>query len=92
MSAELHISLPLPDPLAFLDATVLFVIQLLIAKHPELLDAPDEASPSSASFLRAATHPHLLFTAVRELQYAIEVYRACLPARAAALGADDFPF
>lgn len=90
MPNHLHISLPLPDPLAFLDATALFVIQLLLAQHPELLADPDEPSPS---FLRPLTHAHLLFTAVRELQYALQVYRACLPAQVPdASQDDDFPF
>ena len=77
MSSDMHIPLPLPNPLAFLDAAALFVIQLLIAQHPELLTAPDEGL---TTFARPVSHAHLLFTAVRELQYALEVYRACLPA------------
>lgn len=90
MSTQLQLSLPLPDPLTFLDATALFVIQLLLAQHPELLADPER--PSS-SFLRPLSHAHLLFTAVRELQYALEVYRACLPAQAPdASPDDDFPF
>lgn len=89
MSSELHVTLPLPDPLALLDATSLFVIQLLLAQHPELLAAPDEG-PSS--FLRPVSHAHLLLTAVRELQYALEVYRACLPAALRPAADDDFPF
>lgn len=90
MSNDLHISLPLPDPLAFLDATALFVIQLLLAQHPELLADPREPSPA---LLRPLSHAHLLFSAVRELQYAIEVYRACLPPSASNTSPDDdFPF
>lgn len=90
MPSDLHISLPLPDPLAFLEATALFVIQLLLAQHPELLADPELPSPA---FPRPVHHAHLLFTAVRELQYALEVYRACLPAHAPdASQDDDFPF
>ncbi len=77
------ITLPLPDPLALLDATALFVIQVLLAQHPELLAAPEEPPPPS---LRPLRHAHLLFGAVRDLQYAIEVYRSCLPDPA---GGDD---
>ena len=89
MSTQLQISLPLLDPLAFLDATALFVLQLLLAQHPELLEDPEQPSPS----FRPLTHAQLLFTAVRELQYALEVYRACLPAHSPlASPDDDFPF
>jgi hypothetical protein len=88
MSPAPDVTLPLPDPLALLDATALFVIQLLIARHPELLAGPDE--PTSRTPLG---HVSLLLDAVRELQYALEVYRACLPV--VPLGDDpdhDIPF
>ena len=79
-----EIALPLPDPLALLDATALFVIQVLLAQHPELLAAPE--LPSSPP--RLPGHASLLLDAVRDLQYAIEVYRSCLPH----LTGDDIPF
>ena len=82
MSPLLHISLPIPEPLALIDATVLFVIQLLLAQHPELLAAPDE--PLS-SHRRPLSHAHLVLHAARELHDALEVYRAGLP------DADDSP-
>jgi len=37
MSTQPSLTLPLADPLALIDATALFVIQVLIAQHPELL-------------------------------------------------------
>lgn len=91
MSPQPLLTLPLADPLTLIDATALFVIQVLIAQHPELLTAADE-QPQPA--LRPLSHVLLLFTAVRELQFAIEVYRACLPGP---LGPpdrdlDDIPF
>jgi len=89
MSHDIHVTLPLPDPLALLDATSLFAIQLLLAQHPELLAVHEEGP---ASFLRPVSHAHLLFTAVRELQYAIEVYRACMPTALGPAADDDFPF
>lgn len=90
MSTNLHFPRPFPDPLALLDATALFVIQLLIAQHPELLADPDQPP---TSFLQPLRHAHLLFIAVRELQYALEVYRACVPApQAPDTHDDDFPF
>jgi len=76
MSTQPSLTLPLADPLALIDATALFVIQVLIAQHPELLVEPDEQPWPT---LRPLSHVYLLFTAVRELQFAIEVYRACLP-------------
>jgi len=92
MSPQPSLTLPLADPLAFIDATALFVIQVLIAQHPELLV---EAGEPSRPTLRPLSHVHLLFTAVRELQFAIEVYRTCLP-EPAGLGDrdldDDIPF
>jgi len=91
MSQPLLYALSLPDPLALLDATALFVLQVLIAQYPELLAAPEEALRSS---LRPTKHAHLLLTAVQELQYAIEIYRACLPVppSTTAHPDDDFPF
>jgi hypothetical protein len=76
MSRLPEITIPLPDPLALLDATALFVIQVLIAQHPELLAVPEQPLPSPA---RPLGHASLLLDAVRDLQYAIEVYRSCLP-------------
>lgn len=90
MSQPLQLSLPLPEPLALLDATALFVIQVLLAQHPELLVAPDEKHVAP---LRPLRHAELLLTAVQELQYALEIYRACLPTPVASeTGDDDFPF
>jgi len=89
MSPELHISLPVPEPLALIDATVLFVIQILLAQHPELLAAPDE--PTS-SHRRPISHAYLLLNAARELHYALEVYRAYLPAASDPPTDDDIPF
>jgi hypothetical protein len=90
MSPMPEITLPLPDPLALLDATALFVIQVLIAQHPDLLMAPEQPpSPPSRPLGRAS----LLLGAVRDLQYAIEVYRSCLPPLAGGGDPDDdIPF
>ena len=92
MSSQPLLMLPLADPLTLIDATALFVIQVLIAQHPELLVAPDEPPKPT---LRPLSHVHLLFTAVRELQFAIEVYRSCLPDRVGPPDRhldDDIPF
>lgn len=83
--------LPIPEPLALLHATALFVIQVLLAQHPELLAPPEDVGPSRPPPLR---HAHLLLDAVRDLQYALEVYRSCLPPLPAGDVAldDDLPF
>ena len=35
------VSMPIPEPFALIDATVAFTIQVLIARHPELLLPPE---------------------------------------------------
>lgn len=92
MSLQPSLTLPLADPLALIDATALFVIQVLIARHPELLAGTEEPPRPT---LRPLSHVDLLFTAVRELQFAIEVYRVCLPTPAGPADHDlddDIPF
>lgn len=82
-----HVTLPLTDPLALLDATALFVIQLLLARHPHLLDAPEETSRPPPLL-----HALLLLDRVRDLQYAIELYRSRLDHETATGHEDDIPF
>jgi hypothetical protein len=86
------VPLPVPEPLALLDATLLFLIQVLIAQHPGLLAAPEERDDAHHP-LRAARH---VLLAVREVHYALDSYRAILPdppGFVAGVGADDdFPF
>lgn len=85
-----QVSLPVAEPLALIDATLLFVLQVLLAKHPDLLApaALSELRPSPAP--RAARH---LFDAVRELHHALETYRSSLPdAPPLSPGDDDIPF
>jgi hypothetical protein len=79
-----------------LDATLLFLIQVLIAQHPELLAPPDEPhARRPATPLRAAQH---ILDAVREVHYALDNYRAFLPAAprhptdTSTDGDDDIPF
>jgi hypothetical protein len=83
--------LPIPEPLALLHATALFVIQVLLAQHPELLAPPEEVGPSRPPHRSPA---YLLLDAVRELQYALEVYRSCLTTLPVGdiTGDDDIPF
>jgi hypothetical protein len=90
MPRPLHISLPISDPLALVDATLLFLIQVLIAKHPELLDAPEEELlPSPGT--RAARH---ILDAIREVHHAVETYSAFLPSSLSPGNDndDDIPF
>lgn len=87
------VSLPIPEPLALLDATLLFIIQVLIAQHPDLLAPPEQPAPRTPG-LRAARR---IFEAVRELHAALDTYRAFLPADRPHAPADeqlgdDIPF
>ena len=87
------VSLPSPEPLALLDATLLFIIQVLIAQHPDLLAAPEQPAPRPPG-LRAARR---IFEAVRELHVALDTYRTFLPADHPQTPADeqlgdDIPF
>ncbi len=87
------VTLPIPEPLALLDATLLFVIQVLIAQHPDLLAPPEEPAPRTPG-LRAARR---IFEAVRELHAALDGYRDFLPAEHPKAPADqrlgdDIPF
>ena len=90
MPRSIHISLPIADPLALVDATLLFLVQVLIAKHPDLLAAPEEQLlPPPGT--RAARH---ILDAIREVHYAIETYSAFLPSSLAPSNDndDDIPF
>jgi hypothetical protein len=69
---------PHPDPgrLPLLEETTLCAIQLLIARHPDLLAAPEEVDLLDAEPpLRAA---HRLVDALRELTSALASYRDAL--------------
>jgi len=93
MPRTANVTLPTPEPLALLDATLLFLIQVLIAQHPALLAPPEQPAPPNPG-LRAARR---IFEAVRELHAALDHYRAFLPAdHPQALGdepsGDDIPF
>jgi hypothetical protein len=76
MSRTVNVTLPTPEPLALLDATLLFLIQVLLAQHPDLLAPPEEPAPRPPG-LRAARR---IVEAVRELHAALDSYRAFLPA------------
>jgi hypothetical protein len=87
-----HVSLPIAELLPLLEAALLFVIQLLLAQHPDLLAPPDEATTvRPAPPLRAA---HRLLDAVRELNLALDTYRDILPTMSGSGSPtdDDFPF
>lgn len=70
------VSLHVPEPLALIDATLLFAVQVLIARHPELLLPPEVSVLRPPPGLRAARR---LLDGIRELLGAIAVYRDCLP-------------
>ena len=81
-----HVPIPVPEPLALLDATLLFLIQVLIAQHPDLLATPEDSTHLPAYPLRAARH---VLLAVREVHYALDSYRAMLPDKPGLLGRVD---
>jgi hypothetical protein len=70
------ISLHVPEPLALIDATLLFTVQVLLARHPELLLPPEVAVLHPPPGLRAARS---LLDGIRDLHRAIEAYRDVLP-------------
>jgi hypothetical protein len=90
MPCHPHVSLPVADPLALCDATLLFLVQVLLAKHPELA-GDDDHEPRPPPPLRAARH---ILGAIREVHYAIETYNDFLPnSLPSGRGAtDDIPF
>jgi len=71
------VCLPVPEPLALIDATLLFAVQVLVARHPELLLPPEVPVLHSPPGLRSA---RLLLDGIRDLHHAMEAYRALLPA------------
>lgn len=86
------VSLPVSEPIALIDATLLFLVQVLLARHPELYAPPEsraQARPPPGT--RAAHH---ILDAVREVHNAIELYNAALPDTISPGSAadDDIPF
>lgn len=71
------VSFPVSEPLALIDATLLFLVQVLLARHPELYAPPESTTePRPPPGTRAARH---IIDAVREVHNAIELYTAALP-------------
>jgi len=91
MPRSSQISLPVSEPIALIDATLLFLVQVLLAKHPELYPTHEtEAEPRPPPGVRAAHH---ILEAIREVHHAIEVYNAVLPDTLSPGGGnDDIPF
>jgi len=87
-----YISLRVPEPLALIDATLLFTVQVLVAQHPELLLPPEVRLLHPPPGLRAA---RALLDVIRELHRALETYRDLLPQAPGdhrAASEDDIPF
>jgi len=86
-----QISLPVSEPIALIDATLLFLVQVLLAKHPDLYPRHEtEAQPRPPPGVRAAHH---ILDAIREVHHAIEIYNDALPdSLAPGSGNDDIPF
>ena len=86
------ISLHVPEPLALIEATLLFTVQVLIARHPELMLPPEVAVLHPPPGLRAARR---LLDGIRELHRALETYRYVLPQAPGdhcSADGDDIPF
>jgi hypothetical protein len=71
------VCLPVPEPLALIDATLLFAVQVLIARHPELLLPPEVPVLHPPPGLRTARR---LLDGIRDLHRAMEAYRDLVPA------------
>jgi hypothetical protein len=86
-----QVSLPVSEPIALIDATLLFLVQVLLAKHPELYPKHEtDAESRPPPGVRAAHH---ILDAIRDVHHAIELYNAALPdTLSPSGGADDFPF
>jgi hypothetical protein len=84
-----QVSLPLPEPLTLIDATLLFLVQVLLAKHPDLYRPPDDPHLLPPPGVRAARH---ILDAIREVHHALESYRADLPDAPPPGCFDDIPF
>ncbi|WP_437596891.1 hypothetical protein WMF28_30370 [Sorangium sp. So ce590] len=81
------VSLPVAEPLALIDATLLFLVQVLLARHPELYAPPESGTePRPPPGTRAAHH---IIDAIREVHNAIEIYSAALPDTMSPGGAAD---
>lgn len=65
-----------PEPLPLLDAALAFLVQVLIARHPELLAPPEEPLVRPPRALLAARQVVVI---LEGLHYALEEYRASLP-------------
>ena len=83
------VSLPIANPITLIDATLLFLVQVLLANHPELA-VDDDDEHRHPPTLRAARH---ILGAIREVHYAIETYNAFLPSPLPPRGTadDDIP-
>jgi hypothetical protein len=77
------ISLHVPEPLALIDATLLFTVQILVARHPELLLPPEVPVLHPPPGLRAARR---LLDGIRDLHRTLVAYRDTLP-----MARDDRP-
>lgn len=75
------------EPLALVDATLLFLVQVILAKPPDLYAPPESSTgPRPPPGTRAAHH---IIGAVREVHNAIEIYNAALPDTISPGGAAD---
>jgi hypothetical protein len=86
-----QVLLPVSEPIALIDATLLFLVQVLLAKHPELYPTHEtDPEPRPPPGGRAAHH---ILDAIREVHHAIEIYNTALhDTLSPGGGNDDIPF
>jgi hypothetical protein len=92
MSCPSHISIPIPELVALLEASLLFSIQMLVRRHPDLLAPPEEAGTIRPALPLFGARR--ILAAVRDLNDALDTYRDILhnlPAEEHGAD-DDIPF
>jgi hypothetical protein len=83
---EQSITLKVSKPLSLITATLDFTSQFMIARHPGVLDAPEEARKRRCPTPERAARN--IIEAINNLYYAVEIYRAAF----ADDDNDDIPF
>ena len=74
MQRDDSVTLKVSKPLSLITTTLDFTSQFMIARHPELLDAPEELCARRVPTPERAARN--IIEAINELYYAVELYRA----------------
>lgn len=76
---------PVPEPLALLDATLLFLIQVLLARHPDLLAADndnDDTLPTPTPACSASNRSVVACAGASSVRSSSVIRRSCPSLRA----------